>query len=108
VTHGGVAARMARSARRVLASSEQLEAHCARRSLGASPCSLDPARRSFRSSRARPDGRVRQGRQRVGPSSDLIVVGYDREPDTMNRYSTHILEDIQSCIIEGSSRRTRR
>jgi peptide/nickel transport system substrate-binding protein len=31
----------------------------------------------------------------------LLIVGYDREPDTMNRFSTHILEDIQSCIIEG-------
>jgi peptide/nickel transport system substrate-binding protein len=28
-------------------------------------------------------------------------VGYDREPDTMNRYATHILEDIQTCVIEG-------
>ncbi len=36
-----------------------------------------------------------------GPSSDLLIVGYDREPDTMNRYATHILEDIQSCVIEG-------
>lgn len=36
-----------------------------------------------------------------GPSNDLLIVGYDREPDTMNRFSTHILEDIQGCIIEG-------
>jgi len=36
-----------------------------------------------------------------GPSNDLLVVGYDREPDTMNRYATHILEDIQTCVIEG-------
>jgi peptide/nickel transport system substrate-binding protein len=35
------------------------------------------------------------------PSAELLIVGYDREPDTMNRFSTHILEDIQSCIIEG-------
>lgn len=35
------------------------------------------------------------------PSNELLIVGYDREPDTMNRFSTHILEDIQSCIIEG-------
>ena len=42
-----------------------------------------------------------RGANRSGPSNDLLVVGYDREPDTMNRYSTHILEDIQSCIIEG-------
>src|SRR6185369_13802005 len=42
-----------------------------------------------------------KGANRAGPSNDLLVVGYDREPDTMNRYSTHILEDIQSCIIEG-------
>lgn len=39
--------------------------------------------------------------RRTGPSDALLVVGYDREPDTMNRYSTHILEDIQSCVIEG-------
>lgn len=38
---------------------------------------------------------------RTGPSNDLLIVGYDREPDTMNRYATHILEDIQSCVIEG-------
>src|SRR5437867_2806312 len=36
----------------------------------------------------------------TSPSSRLII-GYDREPDTMNRFSTHILEDIHSCIIEG-------
>jgi peptide/nickel transport system substrate-binding protein len=35
------------------------------------------------------------------PTNDLLVVGYDREPDTMNRYSTHILEDIESCVVEG-------
>lgn len=29
------------------------------------------------------------------------MVGYDREPDTLNRFSTHILEDVQTCIIEG-------
>ena len=39
--------------------------------------------------------------RRTGPSDALLVVGYDREPDTMNRYSTHILEDIQSCVVEG-------
>ena len=38
---------------------------------------------------------------RTGPSKELLIVGYDREPDTMNRYATHILEDIQSCVIEG-------
>jgi peptide/nickel transport system substrate-binding protein len=38
---------------------------------------------------------------RAGVSNDLLIVGYDREPDTMNRYATHILEDIQSCVIEG-------
>ena len=38
---------------------------------------------------------------RASPSSDLLIVGYDREPDTMNRYATHILEDIQSCVVEG-------
>ena len=38
---------------------------------------------------------------RPAPSNDLLVVGYDREPDTMNRYATHILEDIHSTVIEG-------
>jgi peptide/nickel transport system substrate-binding protein len=36
-----------------------------------------------------------------GPSNDLLIIGYDREPDTMNRYATHILEDIESCVVEG-------
>ena len=44
--------------------------------------------------------RARRTRPR-GPSNDLLIVGYDREPDTMNRYATHILEDIQSCVVEG-------
>ena len=35
------------------------------------------------------------------PSNELLIVGYDREPDTLNRFSTHILEDIQTCVIEG-------
>ena len=39
--------------------------------------------------------------RRSGPSNDLLIVGYDREPDTMNRYATHILEDIESCVVEG-------
>ena len=34
-------------------------------------------------------------------SNKLLIVGYDREPDTLNRFSTHILEDIQTCVIEG-------
>jgi len=38
---------------------------------------------------------------RTGASDDLLIVGYDREPDTMNRYATHILEDIESCVVEG-------
>ena len=38
---------------------------------------------------------------RVGATNDLLIVGYDREPDTMNRYATHILEDIESCVVEG-------
>lgn len=38
---------------------------------------------------------------RTGPSNDLLIVGYDREPDTMNRYATHILEDIQAGVVEG-------
>ena len=36
-----------------------------------------------------------------GATNELLIVGYDREPDTMNRYATHILEDIQSCVVEG-------
>ncbi|MFN9454352.1 MAG: peptide ABC transporter substrate-binding protein [Gemmatimonadota bacterium] len=36
----------------------------------------------------------------AGPSNALLVIGYDREPDTMNRVATHILEDIQGCIVE--------
>jgi peptide/nickel transport system substrate-binding protein len=35
------------------------------------------------------------------PSNDLLIVGYDREPDTLNRFSTHILEDIQTAVVEG-------
>ncbi len=42
-------------------------------------------------------GEVKQ----TGASNDLLTVGYDREPDTMNRYATHILEDIESCVVEG-------
>jgi peptide/nickel transport system substrate-binding protein len=42
-----------------------------------------------------------KGARHTGASNDLLIVGYDREPDTMNRYSTHILEDIQTCVIEG-------
>lgn len=34
-------------------------------------------------------------------SADRLVVGYDREPDTLNRFSTHILEDIETCVVEG-------
>ena len=43
------------------------------------------------------------GGQAAGPaaSNDLLVIGYDREPDTLNRFSTHILEDIESCVVEG-------
>lgn len=41
------------------------------------------------------------GGGRGAPSNDLLIVAYDREPDTLNRFSTHILEDVQSCIIEG-------
>ena len=37
----------------------------------------------------------------AGASNELLIVGYDREPDTMNRYATHILEDIESCVVEG-------
>jgi len=31
----------------------------------------------------------------------LLIIGYDREPDTLNRFSTHILEDIQTAVVEG-------
>jgi peptide/nickel transport system substrate-binding protein len=41
------------------------------------------------------------GDGRTGPSNALLVVAYDREPDTLNRFSTHILEDVQSCVVEG-------
>jgi peptide/nickel transport system substrate-binding protein len=43
------------------------------------------------------------GRRRAAAklTNDLLIVGYDREPDTLNRFSTHILEDIQTCIVEG-------
>ena len=34
-------------------------------------------------------------------SNELLIIGYDREPDTMNRYAMHILEDIESCVVEG-------
>ncbi|MGE0360723.1 MAG: peptide ABC transporter substrate-binding protein [Vicinamibacterales bacterium] len=33
--------------------------------------------------------------------ADRLVIGYDREPDTLNRFSTHILEDIETCVVEG-------
>jgi peptide/nickel transport system substrate-binding protein len=46
-------------------------------------------------------GSCSRGATHNGPSNDLLVVGYDREPDTMNRYATHILEDIQTCVVEG-------
>lgn len=46
-------------------------------------------------------GACGQGAGRTGPTNALLIVGYDREPDTMNRYATHILEDIQTCVIEG-------
>ena len=36
-----------------------------------------------------------------GSAASRLVVGYDREPDTLNRFSTHILEDIESCVVEG-------
>src|SRR4029453_13081126 len=42
-------------------------------------------------------------RRNVTPpaSNELLIIGYDREPDTLNRFSTHILEDIQSAVVEG-------
>ena len=42
-----------------------------------------------------------RGAARPEASDDLLIVGYDREPDTMNRYATHILEDIETCVVEG-------
>ena len=39
--------------------------------------------------------------RRRGRPTDRLVVGYDREPDTLNRFSTHILEDIETCVVEG-------
>jgi peptide/nickel transport system substrate-binding protein len=41
------------------------------------------------------------GDGRAGPSNELLIVGYDREPDTLNRFSSHILEDIHACVVEG-------
>jgi peptide/nickel transport system substrate-binding protein len=39
--------------------------------------------------------------QGPAPSNELLIIGYDREPDTLNRFSTHILEDIQTAVVEG-------
>ncbi len=39
--------------------------------------------------------------KKAAAPTDLLTIGYDREPDTMNRYATHILEDIESCVVEG-------
>ena len=36
-----------------------------------------------------------------GRPANRLVIGYDREPDTLNRFSTHILEDIETCVVEG-------
>lgn len=41
------------------------------------------------------------GQGGAGASNDLLIVAYDREPDTLNRFSTHILEDVQTCVVEG-------
>lgn len=46
-------------------------------------------------------GGAGESRRTNAPSNELLIVGYDREPDTMNRYATHILEDIESCVVEG-------
>lgn len=40
-------------------------------------------------------------RQVTPATNDLLIIGYDREPDTLNRFSTHILEDPHICINEG-------
>ncbi len=42
-----------------------------------------------------------RGGSESAASNDLLIVAYDREPDTLNRFSTHILEDVQTCIVEG-------
>ena len=41
------------------------------------------------------------GASGAAKATDRLVVGYDREPDTLNRFSTHILEDIETCVVEG-------
>ena len=41
------------------------------------------------------------GTSAASKPADRLVVGYDREPDTLNRFSTHILEDIETCVVEG-------
>lgn len=50
---------------------------------------------------ALPAGCERGESPRQASTANELVVGYDREPDTLNRFSTHILEDIQTCVIEG-------
>lgn len=30
-----------------------------------------------------------------------LVIAYNQEPDTMNVYSTHLLADVQTCVIQG-------
>jgi len=47
------------------------------------------------------DGSCRRRPAAPPPSNNLLIIGYDREPDTLNRFSTHILEDIQTCVVEG-------
>ena len=41
------------------------------------------------------------GKGGTGASNDVLIIAYDREPDTLNRFSTHILEDVQTCVVEG-------
>ncbi|MEO7362929.1 MAG: hypothetical protein ABI120_21530, partial [Gemmatimonadaceae bacterium] len=36
-------------------------------------------------------GKTEKSASSGGATNDLLIVGYDREPDTMNRYATHIL-----------------
>jgi peptide/nickel transport system substrate-binding protein len=47
------------------------------------------------------NGSCRRRPAAAAPSNNLLIIGYDREPDTLNRFSTHILEDIQTCVVEG-------
>ena len=38
----------------------------------------------------------------IAPSNDLLIIGYDREPDQLNRFGTHILEDVHEIAGTGT------